>query len=96
MRDARFTAAALATAAGLVAAPVVIARAPLERVMGPIQKIFYFHVPVCWILMISTLVLGGASLRFLVRPSPRSEALAQAAAELGVVFGIGALVSGPL
>jgi heme exporter protein C len=92
---------ALSLAAGVVAAgflwvPFLIARAPIEPVMGPIQKIFYFHVPSAWLLMLSTLVAGAASLKYLFRGTPGSDRLALAAAELGALFGIAALVTGPL
>ena len=35
----------LLAAAGFLIVPVLIASAPLEPVMGVVQKIFYFHVP---------------------------------------------------
>lgn len=88
--------AAAVGAAGFLAVPFLIARAPLERVMGPIQKIFYFHVPVCWLLMISTLVAGGASIGYLFKGSARADRVALAAGELGILFGLCGLVSGPL
>jgi heme exporter protein C len=83
-------------AVGFLIAPFLIARAPIEPNMGPIQKIFYFHVPTAWILMLSTLLCGGASVRYLFKGTPRSDATALASAELGVLFGICALVTGPL
>jgi heme exporter protein C len=94
----RLIAASALAGAGFMALPFLIARTPLERTMGPIQKIFYFHVPCCWILMISTLVLGWASGRqlFARSPSLRGDAAALATAELGVLFGLCGLVSGPL
>jgi heme exporter protein C len=46
--------------------------------------------------MLSTLVAGWASIKYLLRGSAKSDALALASAEIGVVFGICALVSGPL
>jgi heme exporter protein C len=102
--DLRFGERRLAIAGGLAGVgflvlPFAIAGAPLERVMGPIQKIFYFHVPCCWILMVSTLVLGGASVRQLFARTPqdkRADAVAVASCELGVLFGLCGLVSGPL
>jgi heme exporter protein C len=81
---------------GFAYVPFVIARAPVEAVMGPIQKIFYFHVPCAWLLLLSTLVAGFASLAYLFRGSARGDRVALAAAELGALFGIAALVSGPL
>jgi heme exporter protein C len=64
--------------------------------MGLVQKIFYFHVPCAWLLMLSTLVCAGGSLAFLFRGSERGDRVALSAAELGVLFGTCVLVSGPL
>jgi heme exporter protein C len=83
-------------AVGFFAVPFLIARTPLERQMGLIQKIFYFHVPACWTLMIATLVSGGASLAYLFRGSQKGDRVALASAELGALFGLCGLVSGPL
>lgn len=87
--------AALAFALLLLAC-VAIARAPREVTMGLVQKIFYFHVPTAWLLMLSTLVCAGGSLAYLFRDSERGDRLALSAAELGVLFGLCVLVSGPL
>jgi heme exporter protein C len=92
----KFMIAAALAGIGFLGLPFLIARTPIEPVMGPIQKIFYFHVPTAWLLMLSTLVAGGASLKYLFRGTPGSDRLALVAAELGALFGIAALVSGPL
>jgi heme exporter protein C len=73
-----------------------IAAAPREVTMGLVQKIFYFHVPCAWLLLLSTFVCAGGSLAFLFRGSERGDRVALAAAELGVLFGLCVLVSGPL
>ena len=89
--------AACATAFGLlVLACLAVAEAPLEVTMGLVQKIFDFHVPCAWLLMLSTLVCAGGSLAYLFRDSERGDRVALSAAELGVVFGMCVLVSGPL
>jgi heme exporter protein C len=80
----------------LLFACVAVARAPLEVTMGVVQKIFYFHVPCAWLLMLSTLVCAGGSLAFLFRGSERGDRVALSAAELGVLFGLCVLLSGPL
>lgn len=94
--DTRLIVAGAVCAVGFLALPFLIARAPIEPVMGPIQKIFYFHVPSLWVLMLSTLVCGGASGAVLFKGSARGDRVAVASAELGVVFGLCGLVSGPL
>ncbi len=73
-----------------------IADAPREVTMGLVQKIFYFHVPCAWLLMLSTLVCAGGSVAYLFGGSERGDRVAVVACELGVVFGLCVLVSGPL
>ncbi len=92
----RFLAGSAAAFVLLLLACVAVARAPLEATMGFVQKIFYFHVPCAWLLMLSTLVCAGGSLGFLFRDSERGDRVARSAAELGIVFGMCVLVSGPL
>lgn len=77
-------------------APVAIARAPLESTMGLVQKIFYFHVPSWFAMFFSTFVCGIASTVFLFRRRRGADALAAAAGELVVVFGLIGLLTGPL
>lgn len=80
----------------LVWACQAIADAPREITMGFVQKIFYFHVPCAWLLLLSTFVCAGGSLAFLFGGSERGDRVALSAAELGVLFGLCVLVSGPL
>jgi heme exporter protein C len=83
--------------AGLfAAAPILIALAPPERDMGLVQKIFYFHTPAAWMFLTAGVVCGIASVRYLARGAPQQDRLAWAAAELLVLFGAIALVTGPL
>jgi heme exporter protein C len=98
---APFKASPLLLASGLsflllLLACYAIAEAPREVTMGLVQKIFYFHVPCAWLLMLSTFVCAGGSLAYLFGGSERGDRVALSAAELGVVFGLCVLVSGPL
>jgi heme exporter protein C len=80
----------------LVCAPLMVARAPYESTMGLVQKIFYFHVP-SWFAMFTAIgICGVASLIHLFRTSPRADRVAEAAAEIAVLFGLMGLVTGPL
>ena len=88
----------LAVLTGLMfaGAPFMIARAPYESTMGLVQKIFYFHVP-SWFAMFTAIgICGAASLVHLFRNSPRADRIAEAAAEIAVLFGLMGLVTGPL
>ena len=91
-----FTRAAMLCAVLFAAAPVLIALAPYEREMGLVQKIFYFHTPAAWMFLTAGVVCGIASARYLAKGAPRQDRLAWASAELLVLFGIIALVTGPL
>lgn len=77
-------------------APVIIAWAPYESTMGLVQKIFYFHVPSWFVVFTSVFICGVASVIYLLRNAPKADRVAQAAAELAVLFGLMGLVTGPL
>jgi heme exporter protein C len=86
---------ALATAM-FAAAPWVIDAAPYEATMGLVYKIYFFHMPAAWMFLLAAIVAGVASARFLFGKRRASDATAVAAAELAVLFGLLALVTGPL
>ena len=79
-----------------VGAPFMVARAPYESTMGLVQKIFYFHVP-SWFAMFTAIgICGVASIIHLFKNSARADRIAEAAAEIAVLFGLMGLVTGPL
>lgn len=69
---------------------------PIERQMGTVQKIFYFHVPLAWIMMLLAVACGVAAAIQLRARSRAAEAVAISAAELVLVTGLGVLVTGPI
>ena len=81
---------------GFLAVPFLIVSAPIEQSMGIIQKIFYFHAPIAWLLLLSTGVCAAGSIAYLFAGSEGGDRLALASAELGVLFGLCTLVTGPL
>jgi heme exporter protein C len=91
-----FVAAIVVAAAGFLVVPMMILSAPIEPVMGFVQKIFYFHVPCAIMLFLSTFACAAGSIAYLFRGSERGDRIAAAAGELGVLFGACVLVSGPL
>jgi heme exporter protein C len=93
---ARFLVGLLLTMHGFFIASLLVANAPLEKTMGIVQKIFYFHVPCAWLLLLSTFVCAGGSLAYLFAGSERGDRLAWCSAELGVLFGLCVMVTGPL
>ena len=77
-------------------APIIIARAPFVQGMGLDQKIFYFHMPPAMLMLLSAIFCGVVSAIFLVRRRPFYDWMAFAAAELTVLYGAIAMVTGPL
>ncbi len=70
--------------------------APTEASMGIVQKIFFFHVPCAIAMQLLFVTSGFASMRYLYKPGPKSDRLAVACAEVGVVMAAFVLISGPL
>jgi heme exporter protein C len=91
-----FVVATLVAAVGFLVIPGMILAAPIEPVMGFVQKIFYFHVPCASMMFLSTFACAAGSLGYLFKGSEKGDRIAAAAGELGVVFGACTLVTGPL
>ena len=70
---------------------------PVDAMLGAAQKIFYVHVPAAILgLYVSCSLLAVASLMYLWIKDPRIDRLAEASAELGLVFMGMVLVTGPI
>ena len=84
--------------AGLIfmTAPILIARAPFAAGMGLDQKIFYFHMPPAMLMLLSAIFCGIISAIFLVKRRPLYDWMGYSAAELTVLYGAIAMVTGPL
>lgn len=91
-----FTPAAMVCGLMFAISPLIIANAPYEREMGLVQKIYYYHMPSAWCFLLSAIVCGVASARYLAKGDPRQDRLALSAAELTVLFGLLTLITGPL
>jgi heme exporter protein C len=68
----------------------------LESTMGLVQKIFYFHMPPAMLMLLSAIFCGLMSAAYLVKRRAAFDWIAYAAAELTVLFGAIAMVTGPL
>ena len=68
----------------------VFLRAPTAQLQagGLTQKIFYFHVPAAYAMYLCGAVCLVASAAYLYRPTDARNAVAGAAAECAVVFGL--------
>ena len=69
---------------------------PTEQNLGVSQRIFYFHVPLGWLGMVSIVVVAVGSAMHLITGSQKWDSLAYAAAELGVIFASLILVTGAI
>jgi heme exporter protein C len=86
-----------------VLAPLMVAalwlifqHAPEERVMGAVQRVFYFHVPAAMVAFTSTFVLLVGAIGFLWTGRRGFDHLAIAATELAFVFCTLVIVTGPI
>ena len=59
---------------------------PTESNLGVSQRIFYFHVPLAWIGMVSIIIVSVSSAIHLITGREKWDHLAYAGAEVGVVF----------
>jgi heme exporter protein C len=80
----------------LTALVLVFWHAPVEPNMGVSQKIFYFHVPSAVAAYLGYGLCGLSSLIYILKPSPFFSRLALAGAELGSIFALAVLTTGPL
>ena len=75
---------------------VIFLEAPVEKTMGIVQKIFYFHVPCAYCMYLGAAACFVGSVSYLIRPTDARDALGRAGAEVAVLFGAIVLTSGPL
>ncbi len=75
---------------------MVLGYAPLERTMGIVQKVFYFHVAANWLGMLSFIVAAVAAVGYLVTRDRRWDTLEVAAVEIGLAFALMGVVSGSI
>ena len=80
----------------LVSLYVVFLNTPVERTMGIVQKIFYFHVPSAWVAGLAFFLVFLSSVLYLFKSQKKWDDLAAAAAEVGIVFCAYVLISGPI
>jgi len=69
------------------AAWVALVQAPPDREMGDVQRIMYAHVPMVQMMLLAGTILFVCSVLYLFRASWKTDALAEASAELALVFG---------
>lgn len=77
-----------------IAVYLIFFYASTEKTMGIVQKIFYFHVPNAFLSYGSAVLLGLASIMYLIKADRAWDRFGSVAGELGCVFTSTAIVSG--
>lgn len=80
----------------LVATGMVFFYAPIERVMGPVQKVFYFHVAAGWTGMLGFLAAVVAGIAYLVTRKSSWDLVGVGAIEIGLSFMLINIVTGSI
>lgn len=80
----------------VVASLVMVARVPVERVMGPVQKIVYIHVPSAIATLLAFGITFAAGIAYLATRNWFWDALGAASCEVGLMFATIVMVTGPL
>jgi len=80
----------------VIATALVFFYAPRERVMGDVQRIFYFHVPSAWVGFLAFLVTLVAGIAYLRTGSRGWDRVGYASVEIGLVFTVMTIVSGSI
>lgn len=70
----------------VLAIALVVSYVPTEATMGPIQKIFYLHLPVAIATFVACLICFAASVAYAIQRDLKWDRLASAAARVAVVF----------
>lgn len=80
----------------IAATLMVFFYAPLERVMGQVQRVFYFHVAAGWVGMLSFLVAAITGVIYLIKEDQKWDLVEQACVEIGMVFAFINVVTGSI
>ena len=80
----------------LSASWMVFFYAPLEAVMGQVQRVFYFHVATGWLGMTAFFVAVVAGIAYLIKRTKKWDVLGVAAIEIGLVYMFVNIVSGSI
>jgi len=60
--------------------------APTERVMGDVQRVFYFHIGTAWVGLLGFVFAAGLGIAYLVTQDPKWDIMEVAAVEISTVF----------
>lgn len=80
----------------LVAFIIIIFFTPTEKVMGLVQKVFYFHVSTAWVGMLGFIGAGVVAIIYLTTKDMKWDIVGLAAVEISLVFFLIAVVLGSI
>jgi heme exporter protein C len=80
----------------IAALGMVFLFAPIEAVMGYVQKIFYFHISNAWVGMLGFLVAATSGVIYLVKKDLKWDIVEFSAVEISLVFFLIAIISGSI
>ncbi len=80
----------------LIAAYLAIFVAPTERVMGDVQRVFYFHIGTAWVALVGFVFTAGLSVVYLVTKDLKWDRIQVAAIEVSVMFFLITIVLGSI
>jgi len=80
----------------LIAVGMVFFYAPLEAIMGQVQRVFYFHVANAWVGMLGFMVAAIAGIAYLRKNDRKWDIVGLAAIEISFVFFLTAIISGSI
>jgi heme exporter protein C len=80
----------------VIATAMVFFYAPLEAVMGQVQRVFYFHVAAGWVGMLSFMAAAIAGIAYLRTGQRNWDITGLASVEIGIVFAFINTVTGSI
>jgi len=80
----------------LIATGLVFFYAPLEAVMGQVQRVFYFHVSVWWVGMLGLLVAAVSGVIYLIKGDRQWDLVGLSAIEISITFALIGIITGSI
>jgi heme exporter protein C len=80
----------------LIATGMVFFYAPMEAVMGQVQRVFYFHVASAWVGMLAFMVAAIVGIAYLRTGNRKWDIAGLSAIEVGMVFALITIISGSI
>ena len=80
----------------LAVSAYVALTAPTERVMGEVQKVFYFHIGTAWTALLGFILAGVFSVVYLITKDLKWDRFQVAAIEVSLVFFLITIVLGSI